>query len=254
LIKEVLVTHRTFPARLRSVAALATGFALLVGCAPVTEQWQPAVSEAQKTNKVEFSRLAHTVRFAPGAAALTPAETTRLAGFLDDSDIIYGDHLYLQMAPDDSLSQKRQAAIRRALARRGVLLSTVPATAGAVGERLTLGDEMTVAVERYTVTPPNCPDWTKPSGSDPTNSASSNFGCATATNLGMMVAQPRDLLVGRQPGPADAQRALYAIQNYRAGTKVMLPDDLTGGSGPGSSAAAPVSSAPGAGATAGAGG
>jgi pilus assembly protein CpaD len=248
------VTNRTFSARLRGLAAIATTLALLVGCSPATEQWQPAVAEAQKTNKVEFSRLAHTVRFAPGAAALTPAETTRLSGFLEDSDIIYGDRLYLQMAPDDGLSQKRQAAIRRALARRGVLLSTVPATAGAVGERLTLGDEMTVAVERYTVTPPNCPDWTKPSGSDPTNSVSSNFGCATATNLGMMVAQPRDLLVGRQPGPADAQRALYGIQNYRAGKPIILPDDITGGSAPGASAATPGSSAPGAAPAAGAGG
>jgi pilus assembly protein CpaD len=250
------MTHRTLslPARLRDLAAIATGLALLVGCAPTTEQWQPAVSEAQKTNKVEFSRLAHTVHFAPGAASLTPGETTRLAGFLDDSDIIYGDRLYLQMAPDDGLSQKRQAAIRRALARRGVLLSTVPATAGAVGERLLLGDEMTVAVERYTVTPPNCPDWTKPSGSDPTNSVSSNFGCATATNLGLMVAQPRDLLVGRQPGAADPQRALYAIQNYRAGRAIILPDDITGGSAPGPAAAPGAAGGGGATAPAGAGG
>lgn len=218
--------------------------AMVAACTPAgVEQWQPVTAAAQKTNRVELTRLAHTVRFAPNAAALTPGETTSLASFLDDSDIVYGDHVFLETPPGNHLSTARQAAIRRVLARRGVLMTTVPATRAPGGERPPAGDEMTVQLERYVVTPPNCPDWSKPPGGDPTNSVSSNFGCATEANLGMMVAEPRDLLAGRQPGPPDAEPALRAIRNYRAGRTVALPDDLSGKSAPSSSGAGPGASA-----------
>ena len=219
--------------------------AALASCAmPDAQQWQPTATDAQKTNKVEFSRLTHTVHFAAGSPTLTGAETTRLVGFLDDSDIVYGDHLYLGIPGEDALSQKREAAIRRILARRGVLMTATAAPArGTAG--YASSDEMTVQLERYVVTPPACPNWGKPAGGDPGNTVFSNFGCATETNLGMMVAQPRDLVVGRQPGPADAEPALNAIQNYRAGKVITLPDDLTGGSTPGPSAATPGASAAG---------
>jgi type IV pilus biogenesis protein CpaD/CtpE len=58
-----------------------------------------------------------------------------------------------------------------------------------------------------------------------------------------MVANPRDLLIGRKPGPADAEPALRAIQNYRSGKPVVLTGDLHGqaqptatNNGPGASA------------------
>ena len=68
---------------------------------------------------------------------------------------------------------------------------------------------------------------------------SSDFGCADATNLGLMVANPRDLLVGRQPGPASAEPALAAIQNYRAHRPITLPDGNAAGTTASSSGPAP---------------
>ena len=232
--------HRTFSSRRPGWLGAAAALALLAGCSstPPTVEYQPAVAEATKTNEVAFSRIAHTVRFAPGSATLAPAEAARLGRFLEDADVYRGDHVYLAPTPDDALSQKRQAAIRRALAKRGVLMSSAAAVPGA-GERLALGDEMTIELERYVVTTPNCPDWSKPTGGDPTNSVSSDFGCADATNLGLMVANPRDLLVGRQPGPASAEPALAAIQNYRAHRPITLPDGNAAGTTASSSGPAP---------------
>lgn len=221
-------------------ALLSTGLALSACDSPI-EQWQPV--QAPKTNTVEFVRLNHTVRFAPGAAVPAPAETRRLMNFVDDAEMAGGDEIYLDAAPTDRLSQARQASVRRLLSQRGIRTTALPAIAGAGGERLALGDEVALQVERYVVTPPACPNWSKPPGGDPTNTVGSNFGCATATNLGLMVANPRDLLIGRKPGPADAEPALRAIQNYRSGKPVVLTDDLHGqaqptatNNGPGASA------------------
>jgi len=65
---------------------------------------------------------------------------------------------------------------------------------------------------------PQCPDWRKPSEDDPSNTPSSNLGCATETNLGLMVADPRDLVVGKDIAPSDADHNDYAVRRYRQGT------------------------------------
>ena len=70
--------------------------------------------------------------------------------------------------------------------------------------------------ERYVVTLPPCPDWSKPAAGagDFTNTASSNFGCANAVNLGLMVAKPADLAEAAPLGPAAGQPAAAAVQRY----------------------------------------
>jgi type IV pilus biogenesis protein CpaD/CtpE len=85
-------------------------------------------------------------------------------------------------------------------------------------------DAAVIRRERYVVTVPPCPDWSKPAigAGDFTNTASSNYGCATATNLGLMVATRADLVEARQAGLTDAHPAAEAVNNYRLG-KVQLP-------------------------------
>ena len=218
------------------VALVSAGLAL-AACATPVEQWQPV--QAPKTNTVEFVRLNHTVRFAPGATALAPAETRRLMNFVDDAEIAGGEEIYLDAVPTDRLSQARQASIRRLLSQRGVRAIAMPAVAGAGSERLALGDEVALQVERYVVTPPACPNWSKPTGGDPTNTEASNFGCATTTNLGLMIANPRDLLSGQKPGPADADPALRAVRNYRAGKAVRLSEEGGSQAQPGATSEGP---------------
>ncbi len=84
-----------------------------------------------------------------------------------------------------------------------------------------------VVVERYIVTPPDCPNWTKSSSGDHDNAATSNFGCSNVTNLGLMVADPRDLVIARQLGPGSAAQAGLAIQRYMAGKTAPLPSNST---------------------------
>ena len=90
----------------------------------------------------------------------------------------------------------------------------------------------TMTVDGVVLTVPGCPDWTKPTRVNYSNSVHSNFGCADAANLGAMLANPADAWFGRKPGTADGAVGAAAIGRYRAGeTKPLLDGaaETTGG-------------------------
>ena len=49
------------------------------------------------------------------------------------------------------------------------------------------------------------------------------FGCATAANLALMVADPRDLEGGAEPGDPAGDAALAAVRRHQAGETRPLP-------------------------------
>ena len=64
---------------------------------------------------------------------------------------------------------------------------------------------------------PVCGDWSKESSHDSMNTDHSNFGCAVQRNIGMMIANPADLIVPRTAGLHDTVRSNIVIQQYRTG-------------------------------------
>jgi len=106
-------------------------------------------------------------------------------------------------------------------------LKTFPLADGfAVGEPG--ADVVRVIVRRHVVTLPGCPDWSAKPGNTWQNRVSSNWGCATAANLGLMVANPADLAGGRRMGPADGEFSATSIDRYRKGeTKPLDPEDIS---------------------------
>lgn len=207
------MTHRFVTSRLFAAILVAGP---LAACAPslTNSQWTDA--QSPKENKVLFLRQTHDVRFDPGKDKLSAAELKTLEAFLAREEIDPNDDITLSVAnaPDgkgNALSQRRQAAIANYL--KSLHLKT--ALDGEGGAPV---DQVTVVVGRYVVVPPNCPDWRKPSEDDPSNTSSSNLGCATETNLGLMVADPRDLVSGKPLAGADADHATNAVQRYRQGS------------------------------------
>jgi pilus assembly protein CpaD len=184
-------------------------------------EWSPA--EAPRHLRVDFQRLSHTAGFAPSALQLTQTEQQSLNAFLQAAQVATDDPVYLEGAVGDQLSGARIGALARDLTRQGYSVATLPAAADAVPR-----NSLRVIVERYVVTPPECPNWTKSSSDDHENAQSSNFGCSDATNLGLMVADPRDLVIGRRLGPADEAQAGLAIQRYRAGQTAPLSTTTAG--------------------------
>ncbi len=49
------------------------------------------------------------------------------------------------------------------------------------------------------------------------NTHQGNFKCAQVVNLGLMVADPHDLVKGTGDVPTDTERASKAVQDYHAG-------------------------------------
>lgn len=200
------------------IAALA----IIAACAPENSNWSPG--ESPKRNTLQWISFEHEVRFSDGDG-LSAGERVRLQAFLARHNAGHGDDVmvgaYGSRASNGEIlsAARREAAVLgefRDLVLRPHMMTDVPT--GAVwngGVKVVLG--------RFVVVPPKCPDWSKPSDADPNNRPSSNFGCATATNLGLMVADPADLVGGRAPGPADGAAGARLYRSYRDGSQQQAP-------------------------------
>ena len=141
---------------------------------------------------------------------LPPSEQGRLQGWFDAMGVRYGDRVAIE---DTSVygASSAQATVRSIVERRGLLLSNeVPVTTGAVPE-----GHLRVVVTRASASVPSCPNWDSKSSINPTNSTSSNYGCAINSNLAAMVADPNDLIKGASNTGSDPAAATRAIKTYR---------------------------------------
>ncbi len=193
----------------------AAGLALLVlsGC----ETYTPA--EAVPKSEVAWINLTHDIGFAGSETGLSALERARLDDFLLQIDAQASDALVIDPGMAASpITTDRIAAVAAHLRRRVV-------TSQPQARRVGLDDSggLRLIVGRYLVIPPECPNWGKPSYRDPLNTTGSNFGCANQVNLGLMVADPGDLVRGRRLTPGVGAAAVLGIERYRAG-EVLVPE------------------------------
>jgi len=196
-------------------------------------QWAPI--ESPKKNQVSWAEYHHPVKFAKSSTKLNRNEKTALNRFLNRVGIGEGVQVTLSRPSSNSSPQAkhRETGLARYLINNGFDVSRVALNPAYSTRRNTIR----VTVGRYIVTTPNCPDWSKPAASDSFNRVSSNFNCATETNLGLMVANPEALIRGTRTGPADGEAVALGIKNYRE-NKVEIPEatsarDSLGGGGTG---------------------
>jgi len=178
---------------------------LLLGLAACVTEYSK--SEAPAALQVDGAETRVEIAFAGGSDRLAAGEAGRLDRLVLAGNIRPADRVVITAAGPPQLAGRRAAAISSELLRYGIVastrtLDTVPA------------NRAIVAVGRYTVTLPACPNWSQSLSSDFTNAFSSYYGCANATNLGLMVASPADLVSGRTLAPADGQPAVAAVERY----------------------------------------
>jgi pilus assembly protein CpaD len=181
--------------------------------------------------RADLVQYGHDVAFAAGEARLTNGQRQRLDSFLARLEAGYGDRFYV-VAGRGRRGAPKQAAARLGERRRQAVMAFLELRRLRVlplriefGIDAPVGEAVKVIVRRYVVTLPGCPDWTGRPGISYDNATSSNFGCATAVNFGLMVADPGDIVAGRHPGLLDGEFAARSIERYRKGETTPLEGD-----------------------------
>jgi len=213
------------PQTIKQSLAIAT-LAVVAGCQsfPYVEDWSNVPERKQpQVSEVQYS---HQVSFAPASAELSGKEGERLLAFLNNTQAARKDAFYLVSGNPEvptNLSDARKTIVADYLSTFGVEIGSLSSDFGVTSPAV---DAVNLVIRRYVVTLPGCPDW---SGERFTynNVPTSNWGCASATNLGLMVAEPGDLIRGRDEGNADGAYAATSIANYRKGeTKSIVAEEL----------------------------
>ena len=186
-----------------TVLALATALAGCTGAA-VSNRSLDSVHQPVVRNSI------YQFDVAASNGELPPSEQGRLQGWFDAMGVRYGDRIAIE-DPTAYGASSAQATVRSMIGRRGLLLSNdAPVTTGAVPEGY-----LRIIVTRASASVPGCPNWDSKSSINPTNSTSSNYGCAVNSNLAAMVADPNDLIKGASDTGHDPTAATRAIKTYR---------------------------------------
>lgn len=211
--------------KIRHIITFISGVTLVGGCQTYADrpffdplnlqvEMQPRVP---KTAQVIPSEQSLVLKFPNGEYELTSADRDRAAEFLMRRATAPSDEILLDFgifnAPAE-LSNNRRVSLAELIVSAGLDPASVKVRTNIRGIN---EDEVNLTIKSYLVTLPGCPDFTSRAGRTFDNRPHSNWGCATASNIGLMVDEPRDLLIGRGGTPADAEALVLSTQRYRAG-------------------------------------
>lgn len=140
--------------------------------------------------------------------SLLPGEAARLNAWFAGLDLGYGDSIYV----DGPFAGAARSDVARVAGNYGLMVAaSAPVTTGAVPPGM-----VRVIVSRTRASVPGCPNWSVPAQPNYNNRTMSNFGCSVNGNLAAMVANPEDLIHGREgSGLGDTRTAVKAVDTYR---------------------------------------
>jgi pilus assembly protein CpaD len=169
----------------------------------------PSNRSLESVHQPIVERTNYTLDVTTGPGGLSIPEQRRLAGWFEAMDLRYGDRISV----DDPLnSGVTLAAVEAVASRFGMLVGDdAPVTPGLVN-----AGTARVVMTRSSASVPGCPDWSAKSDGNLRNATSTNYGCATNSNLAAMVADPEHLIHGaKSTGQTVLMRSNKAIETYR---------------------------------------
>lgn len=192
-MSNILTKARTRP--LLRPAMLALGIAL-ASASPVLAK-QPVVPTnrgLESTHQPVVQRTDFVFDTTPdGYNGLSATERRRILDWFDAIELGYGDRVSIA---DEGLYARSGVsnAVASLIGRYGLLLNdSAPRTAGEAPS-----GAIRIIVSRSTASVPGCPNWGDRFEIDLQGGLSSDYGCATNGNLAAMIANPEDLVEGRQ--------------------------------------------------------
>lgn len=184
-------------------------------CAPTTGPLTAASNPSvYSVHQPVVQRTDFVLDVASAGNGISAAELDRLDGWFASIGLRYGDSVSIDEGTGYGVPNAR-ADVARVASRYGLTLAdAAPVTAGAVP-----AGAVRVVASRATANVPDCPNWDATgNGILAPQGTSSNFGCAMNSNLAAMVANPDDLVAGRDASANGTGRtASRAIRVYRDG-------------------------------------
>ncbi len=160
---------------------------------------------------VERTNYAIDVNVDGGGIPVT--EQRRMNEWFDAMQLGYGDRVSVDYG-SGYVNLAAQQTVTSAAASHGILVDeTAPVTAVPVAP-----GTVRVVVTRSKASVPSCPDWRTQSDSNFNSSNHSNYGCSTNSNLAAMVADPEDLVRGRDSKKLNRNSGTRAVNAHRAKT------------------------------------
>ncbi len=220
--------------RFLTLAAASAAALLASGCATAPRGALTAQNNTglYSLHQPVVERTDYVFDVAATANGLSAAEQDRLDAWFASIQLRYGDRLSVD-APGGEVSPATAQDIARVAARYGLLVTPgAPITPGEISP-----GTVRVVASRAHASVPDCPTWSDP-GIAAATTTSSNFGCAVNSNLAAMIADPNDLVVGREGGiDLSGSTASRAIHTYRSrpatGSQPLQSTTTTSGSGGG---------------------
>ena len=186
-----------------ALLALATA---LAACGPNSET--NPLNGVSAVNVPVVSRADYAFDVAAPDGTLAAGEDARLDAWFRSLQLGYGDTIYL----DGAYAEGARGDVARVAGQYGLMVSgSAPVTPGAIAP-----GSVRVVVSRTRATVPNCPNWSVPSQPNFGNASMANMGCGVNSNFAAMIANPQDLVSGREgSGVGDSLTATKAVQSYR---------------------------------------
>ena len=202
---------------LKSTLCVVVASGLLSGCAqgdkpPVIEFAKWEQMQAPIAPQAESITIDHRVPFGDSGSKIDGMSRDAIMKFLREGGVARSERVELDGPRNDAgfhtpLTTARLASVQAELQRRGynAQIADLPSPTALPS------DQVSIAITRVMVVQPDCGGGQPQPGYYPTY----HFGCANTANLGLMVANPADLLQGRPLAPAEAGNAAASVDRYR---------------------------------------
>jgi pilus assembly protein CpaD len=180
----------------------------LAGCGTL-----PTNTSMYSVHQPVVERTNYAIDLAADGSGIAFADQKRLNAWFEALDLRYGDRISIDSGGgygnDDAARDVRAAA-----AERGIMVTEgAPATPSVI----TPGN-IRVVVTRSHASVPSCPNHSTTHDRNFNAGNNSNYGCAMNSNLAAMVADPEDLVRGRDNKRLDSNSGKAAVNAYKTKT------------------------------------
>jgi pilus assembly protein CpaD len=176
----------------------------LAGCGTL-----PTNASMYSVHQPVVERTNYAIDLASDGDGIGSADQKRLNEWFDVLDLRYGDRIAIDSG-DGFGNEGAARDVRAAAAERGIMVTQgAPVTPGIIAP-----GNIRVVVTRSQASVPSCPDH-RTQGQNFNAGNNSNYGCAINSNLAAMVADPEDLVRGRDNKRLDSNSGNAAVNAYK---------------------------------------